>query len=444
LNLEAFLCARCVTIVTVKIYCSGIGGIGLSALAALYRADGHAVLGSDRTETDLTRRLREQGIAVTTDQGGSGFPDDTDLFLYSAAVPDDAPERLHARKLGIRELNYFQALGAYARGFGTVIAVCGTHGKSTTTAMAALVLLAAGLDPTVVVGTKVPQLDGRNWRKGGQRYLVLEACEYRRHFLEIEPSMVLLTNADGDHFDAFDSVEDYQGAFADFLRKLPADGPVITHMDDPDCRRIARESGRRSADAEDVSGIRLSIPGRHMLANAALVAVLGRELGIDARVTRETLHAFRGTWRRLEERGATPAGATVVDDYAHHPKEVACTLAAAREKYRGARRICVFQPHMHNRVAAFREAFASAFTDADAVWLLDVYEARREATQGIDARSMERFAGDIARGSATQCTYVGTPESARGKCLALGQGDVILCMGAGDVTDLATALVMDR
>ncbi|MDD5469613.1 MAG: Mur ligase domain-containing protein, partial [Candidatus Peribacteraceae bacterium] len=206
-----------------KIYCSGIGGIGLSAYAFLQQKNGHTLLGSDRVESTMTAALSGEGIAVSCEQDGSHIPEDCDLFVYSEAIPQDAPERRKAAELGIRQCSYFQALGELSRD-SRVIAVCGTHGKSSTTAMAAKVLMDAGQDPTVVVGTTSPDLGGQNWRKGGSDLFLLEACEYRRSFHHLSPDIILMTNADGDHFDAFASVEEYQQAFVDFLRLLPEGG----------------------------------------------------------------------------------------------------------------------------------------------------------------------------------------------------------------------------
>src|SRR3989344_4301106 len=226
-----------------KIYCSGIGGSGLSAYAALMNAAGNEVSGSDRTLSDITKDLSGQGIAVSDVQDGFKVPRDADLFVYSEAIPADAPERKKAQEYGIRQLSYFAALGEMSKDY-RVVAICGTHGKSSTTAMVAKTLIEAGLDPTVVVGTKVPQLQGRNWRRGESDLFVLEACEYRGSFLHLHPSIILMTNVDGDHFDAYPTIEAYRQAFADFIGRLPAHGVFITHCEDRDCGKLAKASGK--------------------------------------------------------------------------------------------------------------------------------------------------------------------------------------------------------
>ncbi|MDP7069559.1 MAG: cyanophycin synthetase [Candidatus Peribacteraceae bacterium] len=416
-----------------KIYCSGIGGIGLSAYAALQNANGHDVLGSDRALSALTNDLESQGISVSDIQDGSSVPSDADLFVYSEAIPEEAPERMQAKEYGIRQVNYFEALGELSKDF-KVIAVCGTHGKSSTTAMAAKVLIDAGLDPTVIVGTKVPQLDGRNWRKGDSDIFLLETCEYRGSFLKLYPNIVLMANADGDHFDAFDSVEHYQQVFKDFLSRLPEDGIIITHMDDPDCMNIAQSAGREIRDVDQHSPVELSVPGAHMQANAKLVCLLAEHLGIEAE---ESLKGFTGTWRRMELKGDTKDGVTVIDDYAHHPIEISVTIAAAREAYPGRRIVCLYQPHTHDRTIRFYNDFLIAFDGADQVVVTDVYDARSDIEK--DKVDVEQYVADIH----AESVYGGSIEESKQllEHSILRQGDVLIVMGAGDVTSVAQKLV---
>ena len=418
-----------------KIFCSGIGGIGLSAYAALQNASGHSVCGSDAVRSDLTDDLSEQGIPVTYTQDGSALDADIDLFVYSEAIPKNAPERIRAQELGIPQKSYFQALGEFSKEY-TVIAVCGTHGKSSTTAMAALVLMETGADPTVVVGTKIPQLDHRNWRKGSSDIFLLEACEYRESFLHLHPDIILMTNVDGDHFDAFDSLQDYQDAYVSFLRRLPQSGTVITHMNDPECAKIVKEAGlSKSAivHTEAYALPLLSVPGRHMQENAQLVVALADQLHIDATLP---LKSFSGTWRRMEIKGETDEGVLVIDDYAHHPKEVVATIAAARQAYPGRRIVCVFQPHMHDRTARFYQDFLIAFDAADVVIISDIYDARPDVD--MERIDTAQFAADIHAeslyGGSLSETLSLTEQTVR-------RGDVLLVMGAGDITSVAQKLV---
>ncbi len=425
----------------VKIFCSGIGGIGLSAYAALQKQAGHDVSGSDRTKSVITEDLEKQGITVSLIQDGSALPDDCELFVYSEAIPKDAPERKRAEQLGVKQQSYFQALGELSSGTPMVIAVCGTHGKSSTTAMAAKVLTDAGLDPTVVVGTRVPDLDNKNWRKGAGKIFLLEACEYRRSFHHLSPTIVLMTNVDGDHFDAFPGgLEEYQQAYADFLQSLPKDGPVIAHGCDADSRRLVEGSVRELIDADDEPLAKLQVPGLHMQQNAQLVLALASKLGIAEESALKSLAAYRGSWRRMEVKGTTKQGALVIDDYGHHPKEIAATLAALKGAYEDRRIICVFQPHTHDRILKLYDDFVQSFRDANIVVVPNIYDARHDietTTVDVDAfiqDIQEKSNVEVHNGESLQVTEAWLHEM-------LQPEDVLLCLGAGDITNLATAMV---
>jgi len=422
-----------------KIYCSGIGGIGLSAYAALQAANGHEVLGSDRSDSALLEDLRSQGITVFLNQDGSMIPHDCDLFVHSEAIPADAPERVRAREFNISSQSYFHALGEVSRD-AFVIAVCGTHGKSSTTAMVARMLIEAGKDPSVVVGTKMPELEGRNWRKGKSDIFVVEACEYRRSFHFLSPDIALLTTVDGDHFDAFSSMEDYHEAFVTFFKRLPHEGVIITHGSDAECLRVAESSGKKVIDADTQPLIPLSVPGLHMRQNARLALSLAEHLGIDAAQAQEMLHGFSGTWRRMEVKGTGKKGITVVDDYAHHPKEIAATLSAMREQFGGRRIVCVFQPHTHDRTLKLYDDFTKSFSDADLVIIPNIYVARSDIETGtVDVQT---FIADMAAHSKTECvdgksideTFAMLKKTAK-------KDDVIITMGAGDITKLSDRLL---
>jgi len=424
----------------VKIYCSGIGGIGLSAYAALRRLEGNEVLGSDRSPSALLDDLASQGIGIALDQNGSHVPADTDLFVYSEAIPPTAPERVRAAELDIRQLSYPAALGEFSSGY-RVIAVAGTHGKSSTTAMAARLLLAAELDPTIVVGTKVPELDGRNWRKGGSDIFLLEACEYRKSFHHYRPQEILLTNADGDHFDFYKDKEEYQNAFIEFAKFLPADGTLITHEKDPDCAKIVKASGAQSMDADSFPLIALNTPGLHMRQNAQLVLALGDVLGIDRKFSVETLAGFSGSWRRMEQKGIYGDGIPVIDDYAHHPIEIRATLAAIREQYPKGRIVCVFQPHTHDRTKKLQKDFVVSFKNANLVIVPNIYDARKE----VDFVTVDvaKLVSEITRKSGVEAMD-GHSLSETEQLLPtiLKHGDILVCMGAGDITSLAEKMTI--
>ncbi len=423
-----------------KIYCSGIGGIGLSAYAALQASSGHTVSGSDRANSPLLDDLRSQGITIHLVQDGSAITADTDLFVFSEAIPADSLERVKASSLGIRSVSYFEALGELSHEYA-VIAVCGTHGKSSTTAMIAKILIDAGKDPSVVVGTKMKELNGRNWRKGNSNIFVVEACEYRRSFRFISPNTVVMTTVDGDHFDAYSSIEEYRQAFVDFLKSLPTDGSVILHGDDPDSVAIAKTAGRSVINADTFPLVTLGTPGLHMRQNAQLALALADFLKIDVDGVIKSLAGFTGTWRRMEWKGETTEGVTVIDDYGHHPAEIKATLSAMKEAYPDRRIICVFQPHTHDRTITLYKEFTECFSDASMVIIPNIYVARQDIEHGtVDTA---QFISDITAHSHVPAVY--------GESLAqtehllrteiLQSGDVVITMGAGDITGLSDALL---
>ncbi len=420
----------------VKIYCSGIGGMGLSAYAAYRASQGHHVLGSDWADSDIVRHLKEQGIEVVLSQDGSHVPEDCDLFVYSEAIPEQSPERVRAAALSIPQQSYFQALGDLTREF-RVIAVAGTHGKSSTTVMAARVLIDAGLDPSVVVGTKAHELQGRNWRKGASDLFIVEACEYRRSFHFLSPAIVLLTNADGDHFDYYQSPQDYEQAFTDFLKRLPPDGSIITHGNDPVCVAVAEQSHRKITDADVLPLPVLAVPGVHMQQNAQLVLALAEQLGVSREQAFSSLAGYAGCWRRMEVKGETKQGVTVIDDYGHHPTEIRATVAALREAYSGRRLVIAFQPHTHDRTRKLYDAFTKAFIGADVVIIPNIYDARPDREQG--AVDVAAFVADLQQGSHVQAIH-GHSLAETQRLLTeqvLQPQDVLLVLGAGDVTELA-------
>lgn len=422
-----------------KIYCSGIGGIGLSAYAAHQLQRGNEIFGSDRSDSPIVQNLRDLGAHVSLNQDGSFVPSDCDLFVYSEAVPADSPERIRARDFNIPTQSYFHALGELTQD-SFLIAVCGTHGKSSTTSMIAKILIDAAKDPSVVVGTRMKELDGRNWRKGASDLFVVEACEYRKSFHYLSPDIVIMTNVDGDHFDAFADINEYQAAFVTFLKRLPQDGPVIIHGDDPDSVAVAEASGRTVINADTEEEIALGTPGIHMRQNAKLAAALGRHLGIDHGVIQKSLQGFTGTWRRMEVKGETTNGVTIIDDYAHHPVEICATLQAMREAYPQRRIVCVFQPHTHDRPLKLYDDFLTSFRDADLVIVSDVYDARSDIETGT--LDVPHFVNDIARQSKVDCVNGrGLDETLSFLRERTKSGDVVILMGAGNINSLASQLL---
>ncbi len=421
-----------------KIFLSGIGGIGMSAYAQHMRLVGNEVSGSDRALSAITDDLEKDGIRVSPVQDGSAVPDDCDLFVYSEAVPDDAPERMIAREKGIREISYFEALGELTKGKNPIV-IAGSHGKSSVTAMAAKVFADAGLDPNVVVGTRVPALGNKNWRKGKGDLWIVEGCEYRNSFHYLSPQTILLTNIDHDHHDAFPTEESYKDAFTSFVASLPADGTVFYHGADAQSADVAAKSGKNAVNVDDLPLPALSVPGEHMKKNAQLVLALARQRKIPDEKTLASLLSYEGSWRRFEIKGRTKEGAIVIDDYAHHPAEIRATIAATREKFPNQRIVCVFQPHTHERTIALWDEFASAFSGAEIVLLPNVYDARPMQGEKADA---VKLAQDISQrsGSTTQGGMSLDETAVLLHENIVLEDDIILVMGAGNITQLAESL----
>lgn len=422
-----------------KIFCSGIGGIGLSAYAGHMIARGHAVYGSDKAPSIITDDIKEKGATVSFVQDGSAVPSDCDLFVYSEAIPESSPERTFARERGIPQMSYFKAVGELSKG-KKVICVAGTHGKSSTTAMIAKVFIEAGLDPNVIVGTRMKDMDNANWRASESDLWVIEACEYRRSFHYLTPSIIVLTTVDGDHFDAYKDIDDYRNAFVDFCRLLPDDGSVILHGSDADAVSIAKRAEKPSINADELALVDLRVPGRHMRANASLALALALKFGVPENVARTCLLGFSGTWRRMDIKGRTKEGALVIDDYGHHPVEVSATLGAIREAYPGKRIICVFQPHTHSRTLTLIREFAVSFSSVDLVIVPNIYDARPE--KDAKKASVDTFISAVEQRSGVRVQNgMNLKETERMvHDIGLSEEDVVVTMGAGDVTTLGMTL----
>ncbi len=357
-----------------KIHCIGIGGIGLSALARYYLSKGHTVSGSDSGSTDITRALEKEGISITTPQKASNIPAGVEKVVYTIAIAETNEELIAAKSSGARLMTYPEALGELTKE-KTTIAICGTHGKTTTTAMTYYAMKACGINPTVIVGSLLAE-GGTNFIAGDSDYLIVEACEYKRSFLNLYPTHVIVTNIDADHLDYYKDIDDIRRAFQSFVEKLDSEGVLVTHPN-----VILSTSAKHIAVGAEVGTmINLSVPGTHNRENASLVLTLLKSLGLDEEKIREGLLSFPGTWRRMEYKGMTEKGVIIYDDYGHHPKEIQATYNALREKYpKGEYHITMlFQPHLYSRTKALLDDFVAVLKDVDEVHILPIYKARTE------------------------------------------------------------------
>lgn len=422
----------------------GIGGIGMSALARFWHHEGAVVTGSDRASSVVTQGLEELGITIFYEQtaenitqgGKAPLPD---LVVYTEAMAHDHPEMVAAKALEVPMVNYFEALGQVANEY-YLIAVAGTHGKTTTTAMLIDILEEAGLDPTGIVGSLRSKTKS-NFRAGKSKYAVVEACEYKRDFLYLRPDVLVITNLEWEHVDYYKDLADVQSAFRELVELVPEDGAIIANATDPNIAPILE--GLKSVIIDyrpliDVS-LKLRQPGLHNQMNAAAARGVAEFLEIEAVTTIDALENFAGTWRRFEYKGDVN-GSPVYDDYGHHPTELRATFGGARELYPNRILRVVFQPHTYSRTHELFTDFADALAMADEVYLLPIYAAREENTYGV---SSEKLADVIRERGVKKVEVYQTPAACTEAVRTATHYDekaVIVVIGAGVVTEVAQEL----
>lgn len=417
-----------------KIHLVGIGGIGISALAQLLHHDGYGVSGTNDSESPETLdRVRALGVPVYIGADIENIDPGTDLVVYSAAWETRAPEFMEAiAARGIPMKSYFEMLGEVSAGKRTV-AVSGTHGKTTTTAMLARILRDAGAEPTAIVGSVVREF-GSNYLPGTSDLFVAESCEYRRHFLNLSPSVLVVTNIEFDHSDYFKDLADVQAAFRTFMEKVPADGAIITNPNDANIAPLLSGLSAPIIDYTLEEIPELSMPGEHNRMNARAAAAAARAASalVTSDQIKESLAAFEGTWRRFEFKGKTKNGAEVYDDYAHHPTAIKKTIHAARERTTG-KLIVAFHPHTYSRTRDLFDEFTTAFEGVDKVLIAPIFAAR-EPDDGVT--TSEKLAEHIrATGvDAIAGTFEEIEEVLGNEA---GEGDVVITMGAGDIYTIA-------
>ena len=447
------------------VYFIGIGGIGMSALARILITEGCIVRGSDVQSSSLTSGLEKIGARINTTQDGSFMTPETDMVVISAAISEDNPDLRTARKLGIKVVKYSQILGSMMKE-KQGIAISGTHGKTTTSAMISAILRRSGFDPTFVIGGEVPDIGGNGYLGTG-KFFVAEACEYDGSFLNLTPTVGVITNIEEDHLDYYENIGKIINAFGDFASLVSPEGLLVINKHDSNVAIAAQKanckvesysldepSDWRGESVLGGDGVRkfkvyrkneffsemlLKIPGAHNVLNALSATAVCSFLGVDKDCIKNALASFNGANRRFQIVGVKNS-IKVIDDYAHHPTEIYVTLKAAREMYPERRIWCVFQPHQYSRTRQLLNGFARSFQFADKVIFADIYAARDsdfdkttmnsktlcEYTQsaGVDARHIPQLC-DIAN----ELSVMAKP------------GDIIITMGAGDVWKLAHDLV---
>ncbi len=454
---------------TRRIHFVGIGGIGMSGIAELLANLGYAVSGSDARRSDVTARL-EQVFGVTIFEGHqASHVGDADVVVVSSAVRAGNPEIVAARERGIPVIPRAEMLAELMR-LRFSIAVAGSHGKTTTTSMIALVLERGGLDPTAVIGGRLSAF-GSNARLGRGEYMVAEADESDRSFLMLWPSIAVMTNIDHEHMESYGGgLADLQQAFLDFANKVPFYGAAVACVEDanlaailPRIRRQVLTYGldhpdahvvgtdielgsfggrcqvhhRTRAGVETLGRLELAVPGRHNLQNALAAVTVGQRIGMDFARVAEALASFHGAERRFERYGEA-GGVLVVDDYGHHPTEIAAVLAAARASL-DRRLVIAFQPHRHSRTAQLLDAFGPALAGADEIVLTDIYAAGEDPIPGV---TIERLAETVRSGSGRPVHVVKALKDVVPMLLTIVRpGDAVITLGAGSIGTLPKTLM---
>lgn len=441
----------------------GIGGISMSGLAEILLQEHFTVSGSDAKESPLTLHLIDNGATVFYGQKAENIIDGIDVVVYTAAIHEDNPEFMEAKRQNLPMLSRAELLGQLMKNYEMPIAISGTHGKTTTTSMMSHILLDGELDPTISVGGILKAIGG-NIRVGRSEYFVTEACEYTNSFLHFFPKIGIILNIDADHLDFFKDLDDIRNSFRKFAQLLPEDGALIINSDIEHLSAITEglvckviTFGGASADysftdvEHDDHGntsftvvkygrpserISLSVGGDHNIYNALSVIAAADLLQISTEHIQKGLHAFHGTDRRFQYKGEVN-GITVIDDYAHHPTEIAATLTAAAN-YPHRELWCIFQPHTYTRTKSLFPEFAQALSKAQHLIMADIYAARETDTLGVSSEQLAQAAKDLG------CDAVYLPSFEAIEAFVLEnckKGDLLITMGAGDVVNIGEHLL---
>lgn len=445
-----------------NIFFCGIGGISMSGLADVLIDKGLTVSGSDRSASELTESLSNRGAHIYIGQGASNITDDIDVFVYTAAIHQDHPEFVAALSKNIPMLTRAELLGQIMKNYEFPVAVSGTHGKTTVTSMLSEIFMEANLDPTISVGGILESIGG-NIRVGHSDLFITEACEYTNSFHSFFPKASIILNVEEDHLDFFKDIDEIRASFNTFAKLTPQDGVLIVGNDIPEkdvvvnnvASTVITFGKTNEADyyPEDVSydndgnchfnvcsklpkeAFSLKVPGFHNVLNALAAIALADYMNIDRNIIKKALSNFGGAKRRFEYKGEYN-GITIVDDYAHHPSEIAATLTAAKN-YPHKKLWTVFQPHTYTRTKAFLDEFADALSLSDAVILADIYAARETDNLGISSADIKNRINNLGTESYHLSNFEEIKEFIKNNC---APGDLLITMGAGDIVNIANDL----
>lgn len=448
-----------------KVFFIGIGGISMSGFALLLHKNGFKVCGSDMKESTITKHLESTGINIIYGQKAENITEDIEFVVYTAAIHPDNPEFVQAKKLGLPMMERAEMVGQVMKNYSNAIGISGTHGKTTTTSMLSQIFLAARKDPTISVGGILDSIGG-NIRIGHSENFITEACEYTNSFLKFHPTAGIILNVDADHLDFFKDINDIRHSFAEFAKLIPENGVLVInkHIDKLDeitdglsCDIITFGfDDDADYSATDISfdekgcgcytvvkkgqktnmKVRLSVVGKHNILNSLSAIALSEYYGIDDSSILAGLSDFAGTKRRFELKG-TFNGVTIIDDYAHHPTEIAATLAAAK-KYPHKHLWCVFQPHTYSRTKALLKEFAESLSNAENIVLADIYAAREQDPGDISSKTLQ---AEIEKLGKKAYYFPSFEEIEKFLCEKCIDGDLLITMGAGNVVTIGESLI---
>ena len=442
----------------------GIGGISMSGLAEILHDRGFKVSGSDMKSSPLTEHLESLGISVQVPQKRENIVPGIGLCVYTAAISGDNPEFQEVKRQNIPMMTRAELLGRIMKNYKEAINVSGTHGKTTTTSMIGEILMEAQMDPTITVGGMMKDIGG-NLRVGKSGIFLAEACEYTNSFLSFFPTIEVVLNIEEDHLDFFKDINDIRASFRKFIEKLPEDGILIFNKDIPHAEfflenlpgrkiitfghndadytanfisydRFARPSFTLFEKGEDRGKVTLGVTGEHNIYNSLSAIAVAREIGIPLDTIKKGLLKFTGTDRRFQLKGEVN-GFTIIDDYAHHPQEIAATIATAK-KYPHKKLWVAFQPHTYSRTLALMDDFAGALSQADEIILADIYAAREKNTVGVTSDDLRK----LMLSQNTNVYYIPDFSSIEEFILShLQEGDLLITMGAGDIVEVGEHLL---
>lgn len=438
----------------------GIGGIGMSGLAEYYLHNGYKVSGSDIVKTHITERLKKMGAEIFYTHSSDNIKSTTDIVVYSSAVPHDNPEMIRAKASHIRTIRRAELLGEIVND-RFLIAVSGTHGKTTTTAMIAKVLADAGLDPLVFVGGNVKLFEGGASRIGEGKYAVVEADEYDRSFLTLKPDIAVITSIDEDHLDIYKDLNDIKNTFIEFCDNSKQGARIIYFGDDENIKSVVSDLindkisyGFKKQNYLRISGynisggllkfsinnslkeyknVSLNLIGAHNVLNSAACFAVSKEIGINFQKYRKSIGEFVPVDRRLQQK-YNEKEIKVYDDYAHHPKEIEVSLKGLKEiMYEDGRLITVFQPHLFTRTRDFYKEFAESLEIADEIILMDIYPAREKPIKDVTS---ELIFNELVKSNNSVKYYRNNETLIANLLKEVKAGDIIVFQGAGDITNL--------